>query len=62
MIPWTAGDRCLTADGRTGVVKSIDYGGVFVQLDATNELGREVRLYREDTLKPGTADLFTKES
>lgn len=62
MIAWTPGDRCVTNDGRAGVVKSIDYGGVYVQLDATDELGREVRLCREDTLKPGPADLFTKET
>lgn len=46
------GDRVRAArDDRVGVVKWIDYGGIHVELDPTEDEGRElVILHRDDVL------------
>jgi hypothetical protein len=51
LIPLSIGDRVATDDGRTGVVKWLDYGGVHVELDPTDEEGRELRVYHVDSLE-----------
>jgi hypothetical protein len=49
--PYTPGDRVMTVeDSRIGYVKRVDWGGVYVQLTATEEHGAEERLCREDGL------------
>lgn len=54
MIPFTPGDRVIATDGRTGVVKSLDWGGVYVDVNATTEQGRQVGVYRENQLTHDT--------
>lgn len=45
------GDRVVDrADGRAGSVKATDYGGVYVDMDATETLGRETRVCNAYTL------------
>jgi len=51
VIAFTPGDRVTCADGRTGTVKRVEWGGVYVDLDATETQGRELRVDRESTLE-----------
>lgn len=48
---FTPGDRVMCMDdARWGVVKRVEWGGVFVDLDATETIGRELRVCREERL------------
>lgn len=47
---FTIGDRVVASDERAGVIKWIDYGGVHVELDPTENAGRELRVYNVSSL------------
>ena len=54
---FTPGDRVQDRDGRTGTVKSVDWGGVYVEMDAAEGMGRELRVCRGlDLVNRGSAD------